>query len=529
MIFILFIYGLSFFAFGLALLMYPKQLQGVNFVENVWLIGVFGLLHGASEWVDMFKQIDIANIYVLNIVNFIILPLSYSFLLYFAIITVAKYYKKSPKIYAVSTLFLFTVIYLLVSSRYENVFLAGNVWARYIFGICGIFLGSYAIFIQKDYIDSHVSHLSRSYLVIISINLFIYGLFSGLIVPRAPIYLASIINQNAFENFVGIHVQLLRALLALFLAVFSISLLKELQADIQIKLIKLSKAIEVSGDNVIITDINGIIQYVNPAFEKETGFKLDEIVGQKPSLLKSGMHEDDFYENLWTTILKGEIFRSYFINKKKDGELYNEYTAIAPIKDSKGNISNFVSTGKDVTKHMILEKKLKKLATIDKLTHVANRSKFDEVMKSSLGRAKRYGTNLSLILFDIDNFKKINDTYGHLVGDEVLKNIAKIVKKNIRKNDLVARWGGEEFMVIQPDIPSKDANILAQRLRQDIENFTFSKVQKVTASFGVTTFKVEDTLDSFLIRVDKALYKAKNSGKNIGDRKINCVNPPLIQ
>ncbi|NOX14780.1 MAG: diguanylate cyclase [Epsilonproteobacteria bacterium] len=514
MVFILFIYGLSFFAFGLALLLYPKQIQGVKFIENVWLIGAFGLFHGASEWVDMFKLINPMDVHVLNIVSFIILPLSYSFLLYFAITVILEYYKKLSYIYTAFILLAFLFLYLLLSFQYENIFLAGNVWARYLLGIFGVFSGAYAIFIQRDYVNANISYLSKSYLVLLSINLFAYGILSGLIVPKAPIYLATIINQTSFENFFGIPVQLFRATFALSLAVYSISLLKELQAEMQTKLIKLSKAIEVSGDSVIITDISGDIEYVNPAFEKETGFMLDEIVGEKSSILKSGMHHEDFYKKLWKTILSGKIFRNYFVNKKKNGEFYHEYKAIAPIKNSKGKISNFVSTGKNVTEHMLLEKKLKKLATTDKLTLVANRSKFDEIMKYSIDRAKRYDINLSLILFDIDNFKNINDTYGHLIGDEVLKKLAMIGKESIRKSDLIARWGGEEFMIVQPDIPKKEATILAQRLRKDIQDYDFPKVGQVTASFGVTTFKKSDTLDSFLTRVDKALYDAKERGKN---------------
>ncbi len=514
MVFILFVYGLSFFTFGLALLLYPKQLQGVKFVEYVWLIGAFGLIHGASEWVDMFKLIDATNIYVLNVISYIILPLSYSFLLYFAIIVILEHYKKFSYIYAVAIVLIFISVYLFLSLQYEDVFLAGNVWARYLFGIFGIFSGAYAIFIQRDYVSTHISYLSKSYLVLLSINLFAYGVLSGIIVPKAPIYLANIINQTSFENLFGIPVQFFRAIFALSLAIYGISLLKELQADMQTKLIKLSKAIEVSGDSVIITDIDGAIEYVNPAFEKETGFMLGEIIGQKPSILKSGIHDESFYKELWETILSGKIFRNYFVNKKKNGEFYNEYKAIAPIKNSKGKISNLVSTGKDITEHMLLQKKLKKLATTDKLTLVANRSKFDEIMKYSINRAKRYDINLSLILFDIDNFKNINDTYGHLIGDEVLKKMAKIGEKNIRKSDLIARWGGEEFMIIQPDIPEKEAIVLAQRLRQDIQNFDFPKVGRVTASFGITIFKKDDTLDSFLIRVDKALYSAKDRGKN---------------
>jgi diguanylate cyclase (GGDEF)-like protein/PAS domain S-box-containing protein len=337
---------------------------------------------------------------------------------------------------------------------------------------------------------------------------------SGLIVPQSNIYLSTLINQTDFIQYTGLPVQLFRALFALSLAIYSIDLLKELQVEIQTKLVKLSKAIEVSGDSVLITDINGNIQYANPAFEKETGYMLDEVLDKPSSILKSGSHDDAFYKKLWDTILSGKVFREYFINKKKNGELYNEYKAVAPIMDANGRILNFVSTGKDVTERMLLEKKLEKLASTDRLTNIANRSRFDEMMKVFVDRTKRYEVNLSLILFDIDDFKKVNDNFGHLTGDEVLRKIANIAKENIRQSDFLARWGGEEFMIIQPDIPSKEAIILAERLRLTIETSNFPRSQKITASFGVTTFLKNDSIDSFLSRVDKALYSAKTTGKN---------------
>lgn len=151
---------------------------------------------------------------------------------------------------------------------------------------------------------------------------------------------------------------------------------------------------------------------------------------------------------------------------------------------------------------------------MDTLTEIANRMKFDEVLKYSVDRAKRYNIELSVILFDIDNFKKVNDTYGHLIGDDVLKKIVQIGKENIRESDLIARWGGEEFMILQTDIPSKEALVLAERLRQAIESHIFKDVGKVTASFGVATFRNDEKTDSFLKRVDDALYSAKTSGKN---------------
>jgi diguanylate cyclase (GGDEF)-like protein/PAS domain S-box-containing protein len=327
--------------------------------------------------------------------------------------------------------------------------------------------------------------------------------------------MASIINTTLFHEYFGLPIQIFRAFCAFLSAISAIALFKVLREAIETNMLELSSAVEHSGASIIITDREGIIEYVNPAFEEQTGFTKEEAIGKKPNILKSGIQSIEFYrDKLWATILSGKTFRDYFVNKKKNGELYHQYKAIAPIKDKKGNISNFVSTGKDVTEHMLLKAKLEELSVTDSLTGLANRLKFDEVLSYSIDRAKRYKVGLSVIMFDIDHFKKINDKYGHLCGDDVLKTIAKIGKESVRTSDIVARWGGEEFIILQPDIPANKAPVLAERLRQAIESHNFEKVGRVTASFGVTNFKEDDTDDSFIKRVDDALYLAKKNGRN---------------
>jgi len=509
---ILFIYGLAFFTFGGAVLLYPKGLQDKRLVQHIWLLGLFGILHGASEWIDMFKLIEPANTLLFNTINLLLLPLSYLFLLYFGLISLINNFKRflCYHLILIITLLITMLIALTVQSS-DTLYLAGNVWTRYLIAIPSTFLTAYTLF---QYKDIEGSYIYKKHLLALSFSFFAYGVLAGFIVPDAPIGMASIINTSIFQETIGLPVQLFRALFALLMALITISLLKRMRLEIESKLVQLSKAIEVSGDSVVITDKEGIIVYINPAFEEQTGFTKEESYGKKPSIVKSGRHSTPFYQNLWETILRGETFRSYMMNKTKSGELYHEYKAIAAIKNHKGEISSFVSTGKDVTEHMLLEKKFEQLASVDKLTGIANRLKFDEVLHYSIDRAKRYKIALSIILFDIDNFKNVNDTYGHLCGDDVLKEIAHMGNENIRKSDFIARWGGEEFMILQPDIPEHKASVLADRLRKAIENHPFSTVGKVTVSLGVTNFLETDSADTFLKRVDEALYDAKTSGKN---------------
>lgn len=514
MIYIYFIYGLSFFSFGLAVLLYPKMPDVIRLGERFWMIGVFGIIHGITEWIDMFKLMEQTTLPIVEMINFIFLPLSYIFLLCFGL----SYMAEQKKISYTSTkliVAMLLLIFLVLSYQNDNIYLAGNVWARYLFGIPGIFLTSYTLFMQKNVKGMETFISAKVYLFILSFSFFFYGIFSGIIVPQAPIFTASMINYISFEEYFGAPIQIFRAFSSLVSAFSAIALFKLLRHKIEIDMLKLSGAIECSGDSVVITDGNGIIEYVNPAFEQQTGFTKKEAIGEKPSIVKSGVQLTNFYKDeLWATITSGNIYRGYLINKKKNNELYHEYKAIAPIIGKRGNINYFVSTGKDVTEHMLLEEKLKELAATDKLTNIPNRLRFDEVLDYSIDRAKRYKVNLSVILFDIDDFKKVNDLYGHLCGDDVLKIIAKLGHDGIRKSDFIARWGGEEFIILQSDIPADETQVLAERLRYSIASYNFTSVGKVTASFGITNFREDETSDSFLKRVDEALYLAKEKGKN---------------
>ncbi|MCK5110170.1 MAG: diguanylate cyclase [Arcobacteraceae bacterium] len=156
-------------------------------------------------------------------------------------------------------------------------------------------------------------------------------------------------------------------------------------------------------------------------------------------------------------------------------------------------------------------------ATHDHLTSIYNRQKFTTELDYEIKRANRYNNKLSIIMYDIDSFKNINDTYGHDIGDEVLIAISNLSTKHLRNVDILARWGGEEFMILLPQTTIKDASRIAENIRKAIEKACLSQVLKgnITASFGVCEFIQKENKDTFLKRVDEALYKAKNSGKNI--------------
>lgn len=276
----------------------------------------------------------------------------------------------------------------------------------------------------------------------------------------------------------------------------------------------LSQVVEQTDDIVKITKANGTITYVNDAFVAHTGYTRREALGKKANILRSGKHDIEFYVGMWNTILSGHVYRSVVINRKKDGTLYHEEQTITPIVDENGKVSSFVSTGKDISDRILLEEKLTNMAITDKLTNIFNRHKFDEMLNSEIERYRRYKTPFSIIMLDIDHFKSINDRYGHDIGDIVLVEISNLMKISIRNTDQLARWGGEEFMVLCTETDIEDAKVLSEKLRLLIENYNFDTVASVTSSFGITSFEEDDDYKKILKRVDDALYMAKDQGRN---------------
>lgn len=286
--------------------------------------------------------------------------------------------------------------------------------------------------------------------------------------------------------------------------------IKKSQKEIE----KLSKTIEQIDDTVAITDQYGIITYVNPAFHRHTGYSKEEVIGKTSRILKSGRHDQAFYEELWKTILSGEIFRGTLINRKKNGDLYYENKTITPLKDEKGNLTGFVTTGKDVTLETQMLQQMEQMATTDKLTGIYNRHKFEELFILEAERARRFSLSLSMLVIDIDHFKSINDTYGHDTGDDILRRLCTIVGENVRKIDIFARWGGEEFLVLSPGTDLENIQKLAEKLRLAVENSTFPKIGRMTISIGVSTFWKNDTFSTLFKRADQGLYDAKLHGRN---------------
>ena len=203
-----------------------------------------------------------------------------------------------------------------------------------------------------------------------------------------------------------------------------------------------------------------------------------------------------------------------YFNKEKNKTFYFSSRAKVLETNKEGDVSILYGIIEDITAKELQRKELEKLSQIDKLTGIYNRLKLDESLHIEIERSKRYSTDVSVIIIDLDNFKSINDTYGHLQGDKALVKTTEILKINIRKTDILGRWGGEEFMLICPNTDKKSAITLAQKLRSALENYPFENIGKQSASFGVTQFKKDEDIESFIYRADEALFSAKRNGRN---------------
>jgi len=264
--------------------------------------------------------------------------------------------------------------------------------------------------------------------------------------------------------------------------------------------------------NVIIssTDTRGIITEVSQAFCDVSGYTKEELIGKDHLIVRHPDTPSSTYETMWNTILQGEIWEGELKNRRKNGSAYWVHAIITPKTNSAGEITGYTSVRQNITDR----KRAEELSITDQLTGLYNRLKLDEMFKTYLHVSQRHDTDFSIIILDIDRFKNVNDTHGHQVGDTILQEFAKILQENVRSEDVLGRWGGEEFMILAPQSGLEAAQNLAEKLRTKVENFSFSTIVRATCSFGISTYHKGDDEKSMVSRADDALYRAKANGRN---------------
>lgn len=276
----------------------------------------------------------------------------------------------------------------------------------------------------------------------------------------------------------------------------------------------LAQALDAAAQPILVTDEHSNIIFANKAFCEVSGYAETELIGNKPTRFKSGLHGADFYQKLEASLQQAKAFQAIFINKRKDGSLYHSEQSISAIKDEFGKITNYVSISKDVTDRLREERSLRESATLDHLTGLLNRNYGEALLRDAYTLSLSRAEPLSLILCDIDHFKNINDSFGHPAGDQVLAAVSVILRKSVRGNDRVIRWGGEEFLIVLENCTDLVASELAERVRLRIAAEHYPKIGHVTVSLGVASLFQQESPEQLISRCDEALYHSKRNGRN---------------
>ena len=278
-----------------------------------------------------------------------------------------------------------------------------------------------------------------------------------------------------------------------------------------------------SQESLMITDANGVILRVNQAFTDTTGYAAEDVVGQTPRILKSGRHNADFFRAMWDSITQTGKWQGEIWDRRKNGEIYPKWLTISAVKGDDQVVTHFVSSHFDITERKAAEEKIQLLAFYDPLTELPNRRLLLDRLQQALASCARSGREGALLFIDLDNFKNLNDTLGHDIGDMLLQQVAQSLESCIREGDTVARLGGDEFVVMLLDLSEQPIEAAAQTesigekilvaLIQPYQLHTHT--YRCTASIGATLFKDhQQGTEELMKQADIAMYQAKKAGRN---------------
>ena len=280
----------------------------------------------------------------------------------------------------------------------------------------------------------------------------------------------------------------------------------------------LGAALATASNAVFIADRQGIIRWVNDAFTRLSGYSAREVIGNTPRFLKSGVHDQTYYQRLWATILSGQSFSSETTERRKDGSLYTVRQTITPVRGHDGEVSHFISMHEDISEQLAAQARIEHLAHFDTLTGLPNRSLFFDRLKQATALSKRGAGHVALLFLDLDRFKPVNDTYGHAMGDTLLKAVAERLLNCVRESDTVARLGGDEFAVALVRIASRaDATVVAEKIVKAVsEPFLLDGHDiRIGTSIGIALYPDDTQEEQALIKLaDDAMYVAKQQGRN---------------
>ncbi|WP_173291408.1 diguanylate cyclase domain-containing protein [Thiosulfativibrio zosterae] len=274
---------------------------------------------------------------------------------------------------------------------------------------------------------------------------------------------------------------------------------------------------------ILITNDKKEIIKINKAFTETFGYTEKEVIGQNPSIFASREHKPNFYKNIWEQVEINGFWRGEIWDRKKSGELFPVSSTITAIKDPTGKVTHYHASYLDITFDKALEEHYKNLALTDPLTKLANRTLLKDRIEHAIASAKRYKTIYALVFIDLDNFKVLNDNYGHHLGDLLLKEIANRLTHNVRDLDTVARLGGDEFVLLLESLSTSPeeayefaAEIVGKVQQAILVPYLLDELSyEASASFGITLFSDQISNETLIMKqADTAMYQAKNAGKN---------------
>ncbi len=331
--------------------------------------------------------------------------------------------------------------------------------------------------------------------------------------PLAEEVLLSL-DQKPFNAEVAGRMVTFGGLPAIQLVIRDITVRKQAEEGLRVA----STVFNTTHEGIMVSDADNRIKAINPAFSRITGYEPDEVIGKNPSLLSSGRHEDDFYDRMWASIRQSGYWEGEIWNRRKTGETYPEWLSVTVIRDKRGKVVEYVGVFTDITKRKQDEEQILRQANYDSLTGLPSRNLFFDRLNTTLAEARRDHSMVALLFIDLDHFKVVNDTMGHVVGDRLLQLATDRLSACVRESDTVARFGGDEFTVILREISkAEDAAKVAEKIIESIsEPFTLDGRETfIGASIGITIYPYDaDDVTTMLRNADMAMYQAKEQGRN---------------
>jgi diguanylate cyclase (GGDEF)-like protein/PAS domain S-box-containing protein len=279
-----------------------------------------------------------------------------------------------------------------------------------------------------------------------------------------------------------------------------------------------AKIFENSGEAIFITDAFNSIVAVNQAFTETTGYLAEEVIGKRPNIFSSGHHDEMFYQNMWAAIIQTGYWQGEIWDKRKDSSVYPKWSTISQVKNVHGEVIYHIATFLDISERKLAEERMQYLAYHDALTGLPNRSMLADQLHIAIETARNSNKRIAVLSLDIDRFKTVNDSLGHRIGDNLLRELSQRLKTYVNQKGMVSRFGGDGFIVLLPEV--LDGSAIRRTVNEIfsliVEPFTYDGIElRITISMGISLFPIDgEDVDILLRNADTAMHRAKEEGRN---------------